>query len=124
MTEIFNHKDKTSLRKLLRKNIPLSEKLLWKKLKGKNIAGYKFRRQYGVGKYVVDFCSPRLKLVIEIDGANHFFDNESIGYDINRQKYIESLGLRVLRFTNTDICNDINSVLDVIYDNLPPPPPS
>ncbi len=96
---------------------------MWKKLKGKQINGYKFRRQYGIGRYVVDFYCPRLGLVIEIDGADHFFDDKSAKYDIQRQKYIESLGLKILRFTNTDICNELNNVLDVIYFHLPLPPP-
>jgi len=82
-----------------------------------NWGGYKFRRQYGVNKYVVDFYCPKLKLAIEIDGDSHF-GNQAIKYDQKRQSYIESFGIKFLRFTNNDIYNNIDEVLEVIINYI------
>jgi very-short-patch-repair endonuclease len=69
---LFNRFSDNSKRKELRLNMPKAEVVLWSRLKGKQLKGLKFRRQYGVGPYVVDFCCPELKLVIEVDGGSHF----------------------------------------------------
>ena len=78
----------------------------------KQINGFKFRRQFGIGKYIVDFYCPELKLVIEIDGDSHFQENRS--YDKKRQQYLKSLGLIVLRFTNHEIYHDLERALNII----------
>jgi len=113
MTEFFNLKQQTSLRKILRTNMPKGEKMLWQKLRRNNM-GYKFRRQFGVGKYVVDFYCPKLSLVIEVDGLTHDF-KDRIYSDKIKQKYIESKGIKILRFNSKEIFENINSVLDQIY---------
>jgi very-short-patch-repair endonuclease len=77
--------------------------------------GFKFRRQYSVNQYVVDFYCPELKLAIEIDGDSHFNDI-SEKYDKERQKSIESFGIRFLRFTNIDIYDNIDGVLQTIFE--------
>ena len=93
MTKIFNKKSETKKRKELRHQMSKTEVLVWSYLKGKQMGGYKFRRQYGVGPYVLDFYCPKLKLAIEIDGDSHFQDGAE-EYDKDRQALIEKLGLR------------------------------
>jgi len=113
MTKIFNKKTEITKRKFLRNNMPLQETILWSRLKNKQLGGYRFRRQFSIGRYVVDFYCPALKLVIEIDGDSHFV-NDAEKYDKIRQNFIESLGIKFLRFTNLDIINNLNSVSEKI----------
>ena len=68
-------------------------------LKSRNLEGRKFRRQYSIGSYIVDFCCPSEKLIIELDGDPHR-EYHKILKDENRDKYLESLGFTVLRFEN------------------------
>ena len=89
-------------RKVLRSNMPLAEVILWSRLKGKQMEGYQFRRQYSIGHFVVDFYCPALRLAIELDGDSHYAGNEQL-YDTERQKQIKAYGIEVLRFTNRDI---------------------
>ncbi len=97
----------------LRKNMTNAEKILWRHLKIKP-NGYKFRRQHPLGIYIADFYCHKLKLVIEVDGSIH--DNEEIKLnDEVRQKLIEEDGLTVIRFTNSQILNDILNVLKIIH---------
>jgi len=91
--------------------------LLWLHLKGKQL-GCKFRRQYSISEFVVDFYCPRPKLAIEIDGDSHFTTSEYKEDDKKRQKFIESLGIKVLRFTNLEIYKDMEGVLKKIKENL------
>ena len=117
----MNSKKCLKFRKALRNNRTRQEYILWKYLKGKQVNGYKFRRQHSIGKYIVDFYCPELNLAIEIDGANHFFDDRSEKYDTRRQKFIEQFGIRVLRIGNGDIMNNIKGVLEEIYKYSEPP---
>lgn len=110
---IFNRSSEKAKRKNLRNQATKAEKILWRCLQGKQLEGYKFRRQYSVGPYIVDFYCPRFKLAIEVDGPSHFQD-EAIRYDQKRQRYIESFGLKFLRFTNVDIYENIEGVLEEI----------
>ena len=75
MGKIHNNKNQKSRRKNLRNNMTKAEIILWSKLKGKQL-GYKFRRQHGIGKYIIDFYCPKLKLIIEVDGDVHGFYNQ------------------------------------------------
>ncbi|MDP2668791.1 MAG: DUF559 domain-containing protein [bacterium] len=88
MTEIFNKKSESQKRKSLRRNMPESEVILWSQIKNKNIRGLRFRRQVSVGRFVVDFYCPELKLAIEIDGDSHF-TIDAVSYDRERQDIIE-----------------------------------
>jgi len=126
MTEIFNRLPQKDLRKILRHNMPKAEVVLWSRIKGRQVNGRKFRRQYSIGKYVVDFYCPECELIIEIDGDSHYSGVETKNYDSTRQECIESLGLKFLRFTNLEIYNNLQTVLDVIYEFTRPPlaPPS
>ncbi len=118
MTQLFNKPEVKDKRRALRKNMPQAEVMLWSKLRGKNVKGYKFRRQYSVGTYIVDFYCAELKLAIEIDGESHFIAG-SEDHDRKRQAFIESAGIRFLRFTNTDVYERLDGVLEAIMDRLP-----
>ncbi len=83
----------------------------------------KFRRQCSINNYVVDFYCPERKLAIEIDGDIHAY-NSKIIYDKQRQKEIEALGIKVLRYTNADVVKNIEGVLYDIVQTTPHSPPS
>jgi len=107
----YNPKLKQRAREL-RKNSTLSEVLLWEELKSRKMLGYKFLRQKPIGNYIVDFFCNKLKLVIEIDGDSH--TEEKYEYDINRQKWLESRGINVLRFDDLEVKKDMDNVLSAI----------
>jgi very-short-patch-repair endonuclease len=90
-----------------------AEVLLWTHLSRKQMLGYKFRRQYGVDRYVIDFYCPKLKLAIEIDGPSHV-EQGADEYDRMRQSYIEGLGIRFLRFRSDEVYEDMEGVLHAI----------
>ena len=96
---LFNRKDLKSFRSALRKRSTSAEADLWEMLKSKKPDRRKFRRQYSIGSYIVDFCCPSEKLVIELDGDSHG-EYHKIKDDEIRDKYMESLGFIVLRFEN------------------------
>jgi very-short-patch-repair endonuclease len=91
----------------------VAEQFLWSKIRMKQVQGCWFYRQKPVGIYVADFYCPKVKLVIEVDGGQHYSD-EVIEYDRARDNYMASLGLRVLRFTNIDVLTNIEGVVEVI----------
>ncbi|MCF6155451.1 MAG: endonuclease domain-containing protein [Candidatus Brocadia sp.] len=123
MTEMFNKKEHTKKRQYLRKKMTKAEILLWSKLKGKQINGLKFRRQYGINNYTVDFYCPERRLAIEVDGGVHYYEPRIVS-DGQRQKEIEALGIKVLRYTNNDIVKNIKGVLhDIITKTTPQSPP-
>jgi very-short-patch-repair endonuclease len=97
----------------LRKNMTLSEVLLWNQLKQKNIMGYDFDRQRPIENYIVDFYCKDLSLAIEIDGDTHIYRYEE---DDIRQKTLENLGIRFLRFEDIEVKKNISNVLRVIED--------
>ncbi|MCR4256835.1 MAG: endonuclease domain-containing protein [Candidatus Uhrbacteria bacterium] len=97
---VYNLQSQTHVRKALRNSPTPGEEVLWKRLKGSKL-GMKFRRQYGVGNYVVDFYCASARLAVELDGASHD-DHAAKLYDAVRQKDIESLGIRVIRFSESE----------------------
>ena len=113
----FNHPIQKILRQRLRAESPEPEKLLWERLRQKRLAGFKFRRQYGIGRYIVDFYCPARRLAVELDGAQHA-ELEAKEYDKARTAYINSFNIGVLRFWNTDVMNDIDTVCDEILYHL------
>jgi very-short-patch-repair endonuclease len=115
MTKIYNRTVEKNNRKILRKNMPKAEVILWSRLKGKRLDGYKFRRQFSVAQFVVDFYCPRLKLAIEVDGDSHFSEGSELS-DKARQDFIESFGISFLRFTNKEIYGNLDEVLSKIED--------
>jgi very-short-patch-repair endonuclease len=97
--------------------MPKTEVILWKSLSRKQMMGCKFRRQYSVDKYVIDFYCPELKLAVEVDGDSHYVkDTEE--YDKERQDYIEQFGIKFLRVTNNDIYKNLRGVLLTISDAI------
>lgn len=102
MTRFYNKTSSKDCRLYLRRKMPPAERILWLYLRGKRLHGFKFRRQYSIGKYVVDYYCPRTKLAIEIDSPTHLSDKAKV-YDKERQKFIESFGIRFIRVTNLDI---------------------
>lgn len=93
--------------------MPDAEVIVWSRLKGRQVYGYKFRRQYGVGPYSIDFYCAKLKLGIEIDGGSHMTRSEKAA-DKERQQYVESFGIRVIRYTNADVYEDVDAVVEQI----------
>jgi cyclase len=107
---------------LLRNSMTEAEKLLWNKLKNRDLR-VKFRRQHPIGNFIVDFYCHELKLVIELDGGIHL-RKEINEYDKGRSHDIEKYGIRILRFTNDEIFSNLPTVLDqivrVIRESEPP----
>ena len=101
----------------LRKNQTDAEELLWSRLRRKQILGVTFNRQKPLGRYIVDFYSFAAKLVIELDGSQHF-EPKAIAYDLERTKFLETQGLKVIRFDNLQVFNELESVLAVIYEEV------
>ena len=115
----YNSKLKNISRKL-RNNMTDAENLLWLKIRRKQIAGLQFYRQKIIGNYIVDFYCPKANLVIEIDGGEHYSDEKSKS-DEDRDKYMEKNGLKVLRYSNLEVLQNIEAVLEHIYNNINPP---
>jgi very-short-patch-repair endonuclease len=92
-------------KKNLRNNLTPAEATFWKAVQNKNLDGRKFRRQHSVGKYILDFYCPSEKLAVELDGAVHFND-AARQYDCERKLFLQSCGIRVLRFENRLVFED------------------
>lgn len=107
-----NHPRLTEERRFLRQNGTTAEKILWKFLKN-NQLGYKFRRQYGLLNFIVDFYCHQLKLVIELDGWTHNSEKTQTK-DRTKQRALESHGYKIIRFTNEQIYGDIEVILKSI----------
>ena len=101
----------------LRKNATEAELLLWESLRKRRLLGFKFRGQHQFGNYIADFYCHEAKLVIECDGGIHS-SVEAWNHDQNRDAYLSSLDLRVLRFTNDEVLKEITRVLTVIEQYL------
>jgi very-short-patch-repair endonuclease len=117
-TKVYNKSSVKENRRAQRKNLLLPEVLLWLKLKNHKVRGIKFRRQYSIGKYIVDFYAPELRLAIEVDGKHHFNDKDMEIYDDNRQKFIEMYDIKFLRFNASSILGNMNGVLLKIEDEI------
>ena len=114
---IHNSLDVKSLRKTLCNEATPAERELWNVLRQSNLGGYKFRRQHSVGRYIVDFYCPLERLAIELDGDSHFTD-EAIEYDRERTAFLNCLNIRVLRFLNTDVHENLDVVSERILEEL------
>jgi len=101
--------------KELRRDMTPVERKLHAHLRAHRMGGVHFRPQHAIGNYIVDFCAPRKKLIIELDGSQHLEQQE---YDEERTKYFEARGYRVLRFWNRDVMKDMENVLKVIWGVL------
>jgi very-short-patch-repair endonuclease len=98
----------------LRKESTPAEHKLWSRLRNDRL-GVTFRRQHAIGNYIPDFCSPKAKLIIELDGGQHLEQEE---YDIERTKYLEAQGYKVIRFWNNDVMKNIDSVILAIIQAI------
>ena len=114
---IYNNASTRDKRKNLRRNQTEAEKVLWLKLRSKTFFDCKFFRQYGIGEYIADFCCPQYRLVIELDGGQHYSDAGS-EYDKLRENYMSSIGIKTIRFSNLDILQNIDGVLAQIEKEL------
>ena len=113
MSPLNNLREFKQYRQALRRDSTKAEAILWLYLRQRSFHGYKFRRQHGIGPYIVDFYCPRLKLAIELDGSQHF-QPDALVYDRRRDAAIQSNGIKVIRFINSDIFNHLDSVLDAL----------
>ncbi len=105
----------------LRKQMTDAERLLWRKIRKRQIKDLQFYRQRPIGDHIVDFYCPKAKLIVEIDGGQHYeISNEK--KDKIRDRGFKSSGLKVLRFQNIDILKNINSVVRKIWDEVEHPP--
>ena len=102
----------------LRTHMNDAEKALWIKLRRKQLKGYQFYRQKIIGDYIVDFYCPGARLVVEVDGGQHY-GLEEMAKDRVRDKYLREQGLEVLRFSDREVLIECESVLEKIYVNLP-----
>lgn len=99
----------------LRRKETVSEMLLWRELRNRKLAGYKFRRQVAIGPFIVDFYCAECVLIIELDGSIHL-ENTVRVRDKRREKYLLKNGYRILRFTNDEINNNLDEVLRKITE--------
>jgi very-short-patch-repair endonuclease len=108
----------------LRRDQTDAERLLWSRLRRRQVAGVKFRRQHQVGWYICDFASVDRRLIVELEGSHHL---DQVAYDERRKRFLRSAGFRVLRFWNGDVLARPQEVVETIFRALetpmtPPPP--
>ena len=113
------------LARQMRKEPTGAEAKLWQHLRKEQVRGVKFRRQYVIDRFITDFCSLEVRLILELDGPIHQYTQ---GEDQIRQNFLERIGFTVLRFKNTEVFNNLRAVLDVIDETIrqrkPEPHPS
>jgi very-short-patch-repair endonuclease len=112
----YNGNLKNNSRKL-RNNMTDAERRLWSKLRLQQLNGRQFYRQRIVGPYIVDFVCPTENIVVEVDGSQHY-SNDGLASDNIRDKYLNSRGLEVLRFNDTDVLNNTEGVVERILEHL------
>jgi very-short-patch-repair endonuclease len=104
----------------LRSNMTDVERILWRAIRGRQLHGYRFRRQHPIGPYIADFACIEKKCVIELDGGQH---QNQTDYDENRTIFLQGQGWQVLRFWNNDVLNQLDGVLSTVvaaFGTLPP----
>jgi len=107
MTKHYNQKTELEKRRLLRKRQTFTEKILWTHLRKRQALGCKFRRQYSVDHFVIDFYCTELKLAVELDGIVHEI-LEQKDYDKAGHKYFETYGIKFVRITNEEFLGNPN----------------
>lgn len=105
------------LRRRLRHNPTPAEKLFWSKVAGRQFENLKFRKQHGIGHYIVDFYCPAKKLIVEIDGDTHAQGSQQ-ALDWKRTKYLAGLGYKVIRYQNREVMNNIDGVFEDLLDKI------
>jgi len=94
-----------------------AERFLWQRIRRKELKGCQFYRQKNIGDYIVDFYCPSAKLIVELDGGQHY-NEEGSRKDRAREKYLETLGFTVLRFSDREVFKNTEGVLEEIYKRL------
>jgi very-short-patch-repair endonuclease len=107
----------TDLRRQLRRNATKAEQLIWPHLKEFRWKGYPVRRQYSVDSYIVDFYCPKARLAIEIDGDIHLTEYQK-EYDKERDYYISTHEIEIIRFSNDQVFHDVEEVLEIIEQKI------
>ena len=106
----------------LRRRLTDAERILWRHLRSRRLAGAKFRRQEPVGRYVTDLCCIEHKLIVEVDGEHHAAPGQ-VEHDRKRTEFLERSGYRVLRFWNGEVLGELRGVLEMIQEAIEPPHP-
>lgn len=117
MTLHYNRTKEKWRRKDLRKKSTKAEKILWEYLRNRKLAGFKFKRQYSVDAFIIDFYCSKVKLGIEVDGEVHFTEEEK-NYDENRSGFLSDFGIEIIRFKNDEVFNSVEMVLNRIKQKL------
>jgi very-short-patch-repair endonuclease len=99
----------------LRQNLTPAERLLWSRLRRRQLGGFKFRRQHMIGGYICDFVCMEAKIIVELDGSQHL---DGAPYDEHRDRFLRSEGFRVLRFWNGNVLGQTESVVETIFEAL------
>ncbi len=122
---IYYNKKLKNTSRTLRKNMTVTERILWSRIRRKQLKGYQFYRQKTIGNYIVDFYCPSAKIIIELDGGQHY-TSAGIRKDTLRDAYLSKLGFRVLRIQSREVLKNLDGALRFIYETLPekiPPAP-
>jgi len=117
------NKDLKPFARELRKNMTDAELHLWNRVRRKQLNGYQFYRQKNIGNYIVDFYCPAAKLIIELDGSQHYTE-EGKEKDGIRDSYLAGLGFKVIRFTDREVFENTTGVLQRIFEYLQQIPPA
>lgn len=117
MTQHFNKSSEKVKRRNLRKNQTFCEKIMWTYLRDRKTLGYKFKRQYSIDHYVIDFYCPELKFAIELDGSVHDMPDQK-EYDAYRQEYLEKFGITFCRITNDEFIGNANMAFKKIEEEI------
>jgi very-short-patch-repair endonuclease len=107
--------EKIEFARVLRHQSTRAEDILWRRLRGSRFHGAKFKRQVPFDRYIVDFYCHAAKLAVELDGRRHEW---FAGYDEGRTEVLERLGVRIIRFSNDEVCGDLDSVLERIGEGI------
>ena len=113
MTNYFNRGNAKDKRRILRQAETVPESLLWDRLRDRRCGGLKFRRQYSVGVYVLDFYCPACRLAIKLDGESHV-SQEAKEYDAERTEFLSLLNICVLRFPNAAVYGGMDPIIRAI----------
>ena len=117
MTIHFNKSSEKTNRRKLRRNSTEAEEILWEHLKDRKLFKMKFRRQYSIDQFVIDFYCPKIKFAIELDGKIHL-DKNVKNHDENRDGFLSNFGIKILRIKNDAVLNDIDGTIESIKKNI------
>ena len=113
MTKLYNRQQEKEKRRELRQNQTIAERNMWSQLRGRKLLGLKFKRQFSIDKYIIDFYCPEYKIAIELDGNVHDLEDVK-NYDAKRQQYLEDYGIHFIRITNDEYLGNSNKAFEKI----------